>query len=299
MQVVLHISKKQPNDASGLTHSQTEDSSSILTKILTAGVEGQGSNCDLDTTLNSVVSEEDSDQTKDAQPVIVYTGNINETVTRYHCSVCNKLFTRKSTLYRHRKSHQTGFERCSSCNMFFENIDLLSDHNLKFHSTVVVCNICRASFTRKSNLSKHMRTIHSKSENNFLCKHGLCKATFSTEADLKDHSNIHVGIKPYSCHQCTRAFFSRKHLQRHEAQHSKGQQIKQCEVCGRTLKSYGAYYNHKQAEHKDIRYCCSVCNKEFKYKSGYSRHVECHKEVSGSSAQTLDIVDNLEPIGRT
>ena len=213
----------------------------------------------------------------DEDPVLVYTGSMSKALLKYYCNECGKIFTRKSTLVRHCKSHQTGYERCLACNMYFDSIDLLFAHNEKFHSAAVECSICKLRFKRKSSLGKHMRTLHPlECKGLFPCEYKSCTALFESESELSDHLNVHNCLKPHICKHCGKMFALKTSLQRHVVKHFKETRSNQCDECGKTFRGFGAYYNHKQSVHRQVRFTCAKCNKEFKYKTGYTKHLQKH-----------------------
>ncbi|KAK7884348.1 hypothetical protein WMY93_027471 [Mugilogobius chulae] len=87
----------------------------------------------------------------------------------YSCSICEKTFTRKSTLAVHIKAHAGVKPYC--------------------------CSICEKGFVKKSSLTVHMRT-HT-GEKRYSCS--TCEKGFSHSSCLKYHERTHTGEKPYSC----------------------------------------------------------------------------------------------------
>lgn len=60
------------------------------------------------------------------------------------------------------------------------------------------------------------------------CNHGFVKASI-----LRDHENVHSGVKPYSCNQCGRAFANHGSRYQHERTHLNGK----CRcACGRCFR---------------------------------------------------------------
>ena len=90
----------------------------------------------------------------------------------YQCDICQKVFSRKWSLTRHKKVHS----------------------NLKKY----ICVTCGRRFNRKDNLSHH-QAVHNK-EKPYCCT--KCDKKFSRASKLARHQEIHnVGL-PYKCPVC-------------------------------------------------------------------------------------------------
>ena len=82
----------------------------------------------------------------------------------FSCRVCNKKFSRKSSLYQHNKTKHDEYNlnNCKICLKVFATKYLLDVHS-RVHTCQkpFVCSTCGRGFTRKSNLQTH-KTTHSK-----------------------------------------------------------------------------------------------------------------------------------------
>ncbi|XP_034667951.1 zinc finger protein 273-like [Drosophila subobscura] len=78
------------------------------------------------------------------------------------------------------------------------------------------CPQCSSSFRRNSDLNVHTRRIHMGIKP-FKCTH--CTKAFDRPGVLQEHIRNHTGERPYKCSSCPKAFSHRGTFRRHNRRH--------------------------------------------------------------------------------
>ena len=133
----------------------------------------------------------------------------------YLCTVCDKRFTRKQSLNKHKRTHTGVMYTCSHCEKVLSSQDSLYQH-MNIRTSKYKCSVCGKCFGTSKHLAVHKRS-HS-GEKLFECT--VCSKRFSTSRHLVVHSRIHSGEKPYKCHLCNKAFNQSGNLERHMRVHT-------------------------------------------------------------------------------
>ena len=112
-------------------------------------------------------------------------GAAQRRVAKYVCGLCQRTFTKRSSLNVHREAIHEG--------------------------VVYQCSECPMTFTQCSSLQRHVRAAHM----GFRYKCELCPETFSTNGDLTAHCcRSHQGNR-FACGECSGAFADREERNRH------------------------------------------------------------------------------------
>ena len=120
--------------------------------------------------------------------------NVNKTrEIEYTCNICEKVFTRQTTLEEHQNIHkEENKQKCEYCGKQFSTVSNLKQH-LKIHTgnqKTFQCNICQKEFTRKNRLDTHMQSVHES-------KNDVCR-----KAALLEHQNMPKEENTHSCEYC-------------------------------------------------------------------------------------------------
>lgn len=231
------------------------------------------------------------------------------TLSMYTCPLCDKNFSTKTSLTRHKSTHEDQQNyNCKHCEKKFQNKNTLKRHLLKSHSEINpqpeyhFCGICDKVFLMKENLELHLAS-HVKSEK-YRCvycfktfsyqmlldqhekshhsevgsvyKCFLCEMEFGNRYKLQMHMKIHTKTKEYICHQCGKGFLRFNSIKRHVMVSHTGHRI-QCPICYKELTGHLA--EHLRV-HEDSRpYKCPDCEMAFKQSTQLTVHRRCHSGV--------------------
>uniref|UniRef100_A0A8D8D5N8 Zinc finger protein 26 n=1 Tax=Culex pipiens TaxID=7175 RepID=A0A8D8D5N8_CULPI len=113
----------------------------------------------------------------------------------------------------------------------------------------------------------HHRYKHS---SKYQCSY--CNKRCSTKQEFNIHVNTHTGEKPYECDICDKKFNQKPNLVNHRRLHT-GERPYLCTDCGQTFESNKKLANHI-LQHSAPQHKCIPCNKEFRYKGDYTKHMK-------------------------
>ncbi|XP_061759562.1 zinc finger protein 135-like isoform X2 [Nerophis ophidion] len=191
----------------------------------------------------------------------------------FSCSVCGAKFTLKSSMVRHMNTH-TGVKpfSCSVCNKRF-----LEKKNMERHVQTHTgekpfsCSVCGKRFTQKGTIATHMST-HA-AEKAFSCS--VCGKKFTFNSSLARHINSHKGEKPFSCSVCNKRFLEKVDVKRHMRTHT-GEKPYSCSVCSKRFSQRGSMLTHMSSHIEGKPFGCSVCDQRFFLEPTMTRHMKTH-----------------------
>lgn len=178
------------------------------------------------------------------------------------------------------------------------------------------CNHCDAIFKSKADLKRHWKTL--RGEKASMCT--TCFATFDKKSDLIDHrtkneacgvgrsfcdqcgkhymndtalnyhiATVHLNLRSFSCHFCSKAFSSKGTLLLHEAAHENKRNFVCNELgCGATFNIGDKLKAHVRYSHEPPQYSCKFCGKHFKRPNTLREHIRQH---TGEKPFRCDICD--------
>ena len=200
---------------------------------------------------------------------------------KYPCQYCNFQSPNKGTLKVHEKILHDIYEKdgthhrkrklpTKSIPKIFrtpQRKDNLATNLKPYSSDSVVCSVCGATFTKPQCLVRHTENKH-RDVISFPCNEcgklfpwqskncsrhfsrvcSLCSKIFPDRSRLKDHMNLHSGLKPYQCEQHSLRFHTKKALSDHVYQHNISYKASiPCNECNRLfLRKYVSCLNHRK-----------------------------------------------------
>ena len=174
----------------------------------------------------------------------------------------------KMVKYGIKKRRSSRTYACKECGKQKRDLKELNKHYKRKHKPVM-CGICNQLFSLPSTLDKHMYVHLNKS---FTCK--TCGMQFSFLSQLEYHKTVHKTIASYVCvyPKCKKSFMRKGDLTLHAQVHDKltwkCNDCKWTKTCQKYLKA------HIDGHFEELKYCCNMCEKRFKWRQQLKRHCE-------------------------
>lgn len=122
---------------------------------------------------------------------------------------------------------------------------------------------------------------------NFLCS--VCGLFFKS----LQHENRHKKIGPYQCEECDMVFYSKVNYQRHNLRHSDKKKLFKCDTCGKTFKMKIDLKRHQKREKKDLKFKCSLCDKQYESVGALQDHEGSHHGGSKGGGHRCDVCNKV------
>ena len=145
---------------------------------------------------------------------------INAGTRKYACESCSYKASQKVQLNVHLtlvhsvENLVKNIFQCKECPRRLLSRHKLEDH-MKLHSPPSrPCQHCGKMFHTEQHLRKHNDAVHTPDEEKqFRCNE--CGKGFISASRMREHVNIHLGVKPHMCPHCGKSFSNVSNLQAH------------------------------------------------------------------------------------
>ena len=121
---------------------------------------------------------------------------------KYVCPACGKAFSRISVFNLHLITHSKNkLHLCEICGLTFKHSSTLHLHRRRHSAGAYFkCDMCNKLIQSYIHLKRHIQAhIGYEWETLHKCPHPHCSKRFTTKAQIRDHVNLHAGIRPYVC----------------------------------------------------------------------------------------------------
>ena len=157
---------------------------------------------------------------------------------------------------QHKPRHTADTLECSECARSFDSRRDLIEHKNSHNKKVYTCDFedCRKSYFSVSTLNSHKKT-HDKDckRHPVKCKWLACQRTFLSKAEMADHMNTHLGIRPYKCDwpDCDKSYPIRSSLRVHKTRHKIHSCVyPECDFKSRSFVKLREHYSHHKNSKK-------------------------------------------------
>ncbi|XP_060525625.1 zinc finger protein 271-like isoform X2 [Cylas formicarius] len=168
--------------------------------------------------------------------------SIHTKMKNHVCEVCAKVFSTKSSLSMHLKTHKDNKDyKCGKCQYATRTSAALYIHMSTHSNEVHICEYCSKIFKSNRNLSDHLKRVHCKIKRHH-CTY--CNKTFAMRYQLETHVRIHTGVHPYHCGNCPKTFARSDNLKEHMNTHQRSIFFNCC-TCSKTFLTRRGLKKHK------------------------------------------------------
>ena len=169
---------------------------------------------------------------------------------RNYCSICDKVFRTKGSLYTHNLMEHSEDKEilCDQCSYSTKCKSLLQRHIEAQHEGVTFqCEFCDYR-SNKNALYQHIRRCHGKEL--YLCDQ--CDYSNKVKTNLIQHKKSNHGVgKTFECDQCDYKALTKYGLQMHQNALHKKSRIYQCPYCDHKTHWRHCIHKHIRKVHKD------------------------------------------------
>ncbi|KAL4223481.1 Broad-Complex [Mactra antiquata] len=198
----------------------------------------------------------------------------------YNCFKCRRKFRNRAPLNLHLAlEHGDDSAAGLLCNLCGKQADY--DHELDLHKKFSCkkikrkfdCEICRLRFSEESEKAVH--PCSRDPDKPYYCSIEGCGTYCKYLRDLTVHVTRHLGLKPFLCNICGKAFSAKKDMDRHSDTHRESKDYT-CQQCGASYQTYNSLKRHLFSHRFKDRYKCEECSYTTAQKYSFDQHMIRH-----------------------
>lgn len=137
------------------------------------------------------------------------------------------------------------------------------------------CDTCGATFESYAKLNEHKKS-HGKER--YQCD--TCGRWFQKRYHLKNHIEIHKGLKSFECTLCPKRYTNQTNLDRHIRVTHHNEKKHECTECGKCFSQLAILRQHHAVHMTERNFQCDICNKSFKLQNHLRLHRMRHLPVT-------------------
>ena len=175
------------------------------------------------------------------------------------CGLCESDFSKRIHFVLHIKSHDIVNQHlCNTCGKIFHTLEHLEEHVRHYHTKMYPCVQCDKTYSSAGDLNRHLK-IHK--YESYSCEY--CTKTFTRLDNLKRHLIDGCERGEFPCSQCSKVAPTERSLKRHMKINHESGSLVSCELCNKMFGSSFQYQVHKKREHKELKFPCTLCDKNY------------------------------------
>ena len=189
----------------------------------------------------------------------------------------------------------------------------IKEEPVKDSVNIFPCHVCQDLFNSTKSLTIHIETLHSDVEK-LTC--AMCQKKFPNFTNLMIHTRKHLGIRPFSCHHCTKSFCDAKYLNDHKNRCKKvvspnlnakddlaskiiysAKGSSPCNVCRQAFDNYGDLRRHVGLIHPEQvdNLTCSICQQKIARFDALMDHTRRHLNIRPYSCAKCGAAFHTKP----
>lgn len=122
----------------------------------------------------------------------------------------------------------------------------------------------------------------------------FCSKKFVHQTSLRNHLNVHRGVKNFCCSHCGWKFTTGGNLKSHLLLHEKNTNDEDdkkfpCKICNKTFRRLSALREHETSHTKLKAYQCKTCLKNFSSSSNLAKHKTLHDSTKANKFSCIEV----------